>query len=286
MEILKKGSKVAIVCCSNGQLQTYREKINLLNDILLQLGLVPVFSDYIYEKNSAFSGTGAERAESLMNFYKDDEVKAIFDISGGDIANEILPYLDFEIISQSDKMFWGYSDLTTIINAIYAKTGNKSVLYQIRNILYGDSETQLSNFTNTVLNGTNDLFSFTYEFIQKDKMQGVVVGGNIRCLLKLAGTEYWPDMEQKILLLESLEGVCPQMVTYLSQLKQIGVFDKINGIILGTFTSMEEKKCRPTMTDLVKQYAGTSIPIVRTSEIGHGFHSKGIIIGEEICLKS
>ena len=32
-------------------------------------------------------------------------------------------------------------------------------------------------------------------------MEGIVVGGNIRCLLKLAGTPYWPDMREKILLL-------------------------------------------------------------------------------------
>ena len=41
------------------------------------------------------------------------------------------------------------------------------------------------------------------KFLQGSKMQGIVVGGNIRCLLKLAGTEYWPDMNGKILLLES-----------------------------------------------------------------------------------
>jgi ABC-type antimicrobial peptide transport system permease subunit len=73
---------------------------------------------YIYVKDSIYSGTAAERAEALMNFYKDEEIRAIFDISGGDIANEILPYLDFEVIGKMQKQFWGYSDLTTIINAI------------------------------------------------------------------------------------------------------------------------------------------------------------------------
>ena len=56
-----------------------------------------------------------------MNFYQDREIQMIFDISGGDIANEILPYLDFEVIAENPKPFWGYSDLTTIMNAIYAK---------------------------------------------------------------------------------------------------------------------------------------------------------------------
>lgn len=70
-----------------------------------------------------------------MSFYRDPEVKAIFDLSGGDIANEILPYLDFKIIARSHAVFWGYSDLTTILNAIYAKTGKSSVLYQARNLV-------------------------------------------------------------------------------------------------------------------------------------------------------
>ena len=49
----------------------------------------------------------------------------------------------------------------------------------------------------------NDLFDIKYEFLQGKYMEGVVAGGNIRCLLKLAGTEYMPDMTDKILVLEN-----------------------------------------------------------------------------------
>lgn len=285
-QTIKKGSKVAVVCCSNGQRQSDKEKIGHLKNTLLKLGLVPVFGDHIFEKDSVFGGSGKERAQSLMQFYMDKEIQAIFDISGGDIANEILPYLDFQTIAESDKMFWGYSDLTTIINAIYAKTGKKSVLYQIRNLIYDASETQIADFESTVFEGTDRLFSFGCEFVQGERVQGIVAGGNIRCLLKLAGTEYWPDMTGKVLMLESLHGAVPQMVTYLNQLEQIGVFKKVSGILLGTFTEMEEKSCFPTMTELVKRYAGKEIPILKTCEIGHGSNSKGIVIGEELFRKS
>ncbi len=281
---MNKGSKVAIVCCSNGQLQTYKEKINRLKNILEDVGLIPVFSDFIYEKESVFSGIGIERASALMDFYKDKEIKAIFDISGGDIANEILPYLDFQVIAESNKQFWGYSDLTTIINAIFTKTGKSSVLYQIRNFLYSNSQKQISSFCNSIFHGKNDLFSFEYKFIQGKILDGIVIGGNIRCLLKLAGTKYWPDMQDKILLLEGLGGTIPQMTTYLCQLKQLGVFEMIRGILLGTFIKMEEENCIPTMEELVKRYASEVPCIVKTNEIGHGNDSKGIIIGERITL--
>lgn len=273
---------MGIVCCSNSLYNTIRDKIELLRDVLIQLGLKPVFSQYIYENEIDFKDYGKYRAKVLMDFYQDEEIKAIFDISGGDIANEILPYLDFEIIKKSNKLFWGYSDLTTIINAIYAKTENKSVLYQIGNLVSKENVIQVNNFSKTLFQSKRDLYAFEYEFIQGNHMQGIVVGGNIRCLLKLAGTMYWPDMDKKILLLEARSGNVNKMITYLSQLKQMGVFDKINGIILGTFMEMEKSECLPTITELVKNYVNDDLAIIKTNEIGHGCDSKAIVIGEMV----
>lgn len=263
----------------------YVEKINCLEQTLRDIGLQPVFSDYIYEKEDVFSGTAQERAKALMDFYKDDEIKAIFDISGGDLANGVLPYLDYEVIANSSKLFWGYSDLTTVINAIYSKTGKASVLYQIRNLIYQQKEQQIRDFQNTVLKQGKDLFRPEYEFVQQNKMQGIVVGGNIRCFLKLAGTEYMPDLEGKILLLESYSGAVGKIETYLCQLQQMGAFEKVAGILLGTFTELEQENSMFTVEELVKRIAGEHMPIAVTKEIGHGTDSKGIVIGKEVCLE-
>lgn len=283
--MLKHGDKIGIVCCSNGQKHTYEEKIKQLENILETIGLHPVFSDCIYEKNDVFSGTAKERADALMRFYKDDEIKGIFDISGGDVANGILPYLDYDMIVNSSKMFWGYSDLTTVINAIYAKTGKPSVLYQIKNLMYDKKEEQIVDFCNTTMHNKKDLFQLNYRFLQQNKMQGIVVGGNIRCFLKLAGTEYMPALEGKILLLESFSGTVAKIETYLCQLQQMGAFDKVAGIVLGTFTEMEQEKCIPTVEELIKKIAGKDMPIAVTRNIGHGTDSKAIVIGQEICLR-
>lgn len=283
--MLKYGDKIGIVCCSNGQKHTYMEKLKCLENALEDIGLHPVFSDCIYEKEDIFSGTAKERAEALMRFYKDDEIKGIFDISGGDVANGILPYLDYGIIVNSSKLFWGYSDLTTVINAIYQKTGKASVLYQIRNLIYDYKEEQIVDFCNTTMQNGTDLFRVNYRFIQQNKMQGIVVGGNIRCFLKLAGTEYMPKLEGKILLLESFGGTVAKIETYLCQLQQIGAFDKVAGIILGTFTEMEQEKCIPTVETLVKRMVGKDMPIAVTRDIGHGTDSKAIVIGQELHLE-
>lgn len=276
--------KVGIVCCSNGQKRANEEDIKILESTLLDIGIQPVFSDYIYEREGVSCGSAKERAQALMDFYLDDEIIEIFDISGGDLANGILQYLDYEVIAKSSKKFWGYSDLTTVTNAIYAKTGKSSVLYQVRNLIYSHKEQQLADFSNVIVENGTDLYKIDYRFVQGEEMQGVVVGGNIRCFLKLAGTEYMPDMTDKILLLESYSGTVAKMETYLCQLQQLGAFNKVSGILLGTFTEMEEKNCVPRMEELVQQIAGKRIPIAVTKDIGHGTDAKAIVIGKEYAF--
>ena len=62
----------------------------------------------------------------------------MFDVSGGDESNGVLEYLDYEAIrernAENPVAFFGYSDLTAVLNALYAKTGMRTGLYQIRNL--------------------------------------------------------------------------------------------------------------------------------------------------------
>ena len=283
--MLKEKDTIALVACSNGLSKNKKDRLDELVKLLSNIGLNVKLSPYIYAKNNCFSGTAKERGEYLMELFKDKEVKAIFDISGGDIANELLEYLDYDVIKSNPKPFFGYSDLTTIINAIYTRTKNISYLYQIRNLIYDNREDQIKNFTNTVLNNKDDLYNIDYKFIQGNSLRGTVIGGNIRCFLKLAGTPYMPDFKDKVLLLESMGGEVPQMTTYLNQLKQIGAFKNIKGIILGTFSKMEEINANPTIEELVVNIVNNkNIPIVKTKEIGHGINSKCIKIGDDIHL--
>ena len=275
---MKRREKVAIVACSNGLAEIQKQKVDELQNTLMGIGKIPILSNFLYAKDNVFSGTGEERASALMDFYQDDEIKAIYDVSGGDLANEVLSFLDFDVIANSDKKFWGYSDLTTILNAIYTKTGKSSVLYQVRNLVGPEGESQKVRFE------TEELFQFSYEFLRGKEMHGTLVGGNIRCFLKLAGTEYWPDVDGKILLLEAMGGGTAQMTTYLNQLSQIGVFKKVKGILLGTFSQMEKNEESPTIIDLVMKYTPDDLPVAKTQEIGHGADSRAIMIGEEIHL--
>lgn len=278
--MFKKNDKAGIVCCSNGLAHSALPVVLRLEKALEELGIRPVFGRYLYEGSFVLNRTGEQRAGELMEFFLDPEIKAVFDISGGDLANEVLTHIDFQVLRDHAKPFFGYSDLTVILNAIFKMTGQKAYLYQIRNLVSDCREVQQRNFKTALFGAGQDLFRFNTRFVRGMSMEGTVVGGNIRCLLKLSGTEFWPDMQDKILFLESQGGEVPQMVTYLNQLKQIGVFGQVKGILLGTFTKMEAGGCLPRIEDLVQDAAGRELPIAKTEEIGHGTDSKCMVIGK------
>ena len=276
---------IAIISCSNGLQEDARPTIDKLLDIFNSLGLeVTVASTLYFRKDGLSSGSGRERATELIRLYKDSSIDAIFDVSGGDLANEVLEHINFDVIKNNPKPFIGYSDLSVILNSIYSQTGASSYLYQVRHIV--TNEDNLNRFSEFIKTSNGDIFDVNYKWLQGQAMEGVVVGGNIRCTLKLAGTKYMPDFKDKILLLESLGGDVAKMRTFLTQLRLMGVFKDIKGIILGTFTEMQKNNYTPTIEELVKEIVNDkSMPIVKTEEIGHGNNSKCIAIGKELKLK-
>ena len=282
----KKLTKIAIVGSSNAQKKYWKTNLERLVEILNQrCNMQCQISEYLFEDDNYFGGSGRERGEEINRFFRDESIDAIFDISGGDIANEILPYLDYEEIRRSPKPYFGYSDVSTVLNAIYAKTGVHTCNYQLRNLIYEQEEKQITDFNKTFRDGENDLFHIRVQFVQGSYMKGSVIGGNIRCFLKLAGTEYMPCFDDKILLLEALNASSWQVATYLAQLKQLGAFDKINGILLGTFTKLDAELGVPCVEELIQRYAGKDMPVARTYDIGHGADAKAIWIGKEVEYK-
>ena len=282
--ILNRNDKIALVECSNGKNIEDKERLEKLESILVEMGLVPVFTKYIYKDKFGRGAKAQVRAEELMSFYKNKEIKAIFDISGGDIANEVLDYLDYDAIKRNYKPFFGYSDLTTVLNALVSKTNEINYLYQILNIIESDKIRE--NFEDTFLKNNQTLFDVKWKFFQGSSIEGRVVGGNIRCFLKLTGTKYFPEVENKVLFIEGLGTSIEGLVTHLAQLKQIGVFDKISGLLIGTFTKIEKEISEEELFELVKDFIPENLPVVKTSEVGHAKDSKVLKIGEMMNIKN
>lgn len=287
MSFLNKGNKIGIISCSNGLSIKHKNIIDELKLNLKSLDIDMVEGDTLYAKEyNLFSGTGEEKARALEKLFLDKDIKMIFDISGGDLANEVLDFLDFNLIKENPKPFFGYSDLTVLLNAIYSQCDITTYNYQLRNLIGKFKEEQMQNFKASFIEGKENIFNLDYKWINGSHLEGIVVGGNIRCLLKLAGTKYMPDFKDKILFLESFSGNSAKMVTYITQYKNLGVFNEVKGIILGEFTEMERENLKPDIVEILKRVIGEiNIPILKTRDLGHGADAKCIPIGKYLIFK-
>ncbi len=275
--------KAVLVCCSDPRKEAGRQIIIRSAENLEKMGVRTKISNYLGSETPV---DACIIAQELMSCFADDKVTDIFDVSGGDIANRILPHLDYELVRHSNACFYGYSDLTTIINALYAQTGKESVLYQVKNIASDQDEIQCRRLDNYLSGNEAELLDINCCMINGRRMSGTLIGGNIRCLLKLAGTPYMPDPEGKLLLLEALGTDMYQLQTYVSQLSQLGFFSRIKGILLGTFTKLDNSGLSDDVINLILKETNYSLPAAKTEEIGHGKNSKAAVIGRKYIIDS
>lgn len=277
--MLQAGDTIAIVGLSDPRTQKDQAQIEELKSFFATMGIDTQVSRFLYCVNDC----RLEKAKELECFFKDPTVRVIFDVSGGNLANGILPYLDFDSVRDFYKPFFGYSDLTPILNAIYTKTGKLTYLFQLRTLCWSQKDKQKQRLIHSLCLGKNDLFDPEWQWLNGKQMSGIVVGGNIRCFLKLAGTSFFPDLNEKLLFLESFGGSENLIKTYFYQLQTIGVFEKIKGLLLGTFTQFENEG--GDIRSILQEVAPESLPIAKTKQIGHGEDSMAIAIGQYLDLE-
>ncbi len=273
--------KAALVGCSDPLPEKEKKDILRLPRLLEDMGVSLEISPLLLSDDPP---APREKAEAVNRAFRDPEMDYVFDVSGGDLANTTLPYLDFDAIRDSRALLFGFSDLSTVLNAVVAKTGRPAVNYQIRNLLYADSAAQRVFFREKILTGALSPADLRPRFLRGNGMRGKIFGGNIRCFLKLAGTPYWPEPDGGILLLESLGGGVNQMITALEQYRQLGVFDRIGGVLLGSFTHMEEQRLSPTIEELVLEAVPQTVAVAKTRLVGHYPDARAVLLGADTTV--
>lgn len=272
--LLGPGDRVALVACSDGLTARDEPELIRLRAILADLGFDVAGSPLLFDSFDV-----AARAAVLEGNFRDAGIAAIFDVSGGDLAGGVLTHLDLDVVARHPTPFFGYSDLTTIVNAIHAHTGQVTHLWTVRNLVRSDAEAQVARFRASVLGGAGDLFDLRARMVRGDGMAGPLVGGNLRCLLKLAGTVHFPATRGRVLALESLGATAPGLYAGLHQLRQLGVLDDVAGILLGTFTSLQRDVGEDAPARIALDVAGPGVQVAVSRVFGHGADSRALRLG-------
>lgn len=268
--------KIALISCSNG-IKNDEKFEKLLMTLKEFTNDIELSSTIFKEEAHIYSGEPKKRASELNRLFQIKDLDYIFDISGGDSGNEILEYLDYESIKNSKVIYAGYSDLSTVINALYTKSGKKSYYYNTWNLISEKfSDLQKKYFKEVFIDKNLNLNNIKIE--HGNWMDGKILAGNLRCFSKLLGTEYCPDFTDNLILIEAWSGDEARFRTYLYQMKQAGIFKKARGIILGTFTELEKEKSTKYIYEMALEITEHK-NIVKLGNIGHNKDSFTLIIG-------
>ena len=204
-------------------------------EFFLKKGFKVKRGKYVLENYYGSAGTREQKAEDMMNMFKDKEVRAIICLTGGETCNTFIDLLDYEVIKQNPKIITSYSDITVLLQTIYKKTG----LVTFHGSSFKDyggenAEECFKEFESVFISREIKKFADgEKKIIRTGNALGKTIGTNIGCMMYLLGTEYLPDMKDKILLIESYKTSPNECQRRFAHLKQYGIFSKVKGIIVG-----------------------------------------------------
>ncbi|MEQ8381665.1 MAG: LD-carboxypeptidase [Coleofasciculus sp. A1-SPW-01] len=243
--------------------------------ILSQLGLKTKLGTHLFDQYGYLAGQDVDRAADVNAMFADSSVQAVLAMAGGWGCNRILPLLDYELIRQNPKIIIGYSDVTSLLLAIYThsnlitfhgplgtSTWNWFSIQHLQRILFDGAAMTLQN-----------LLSTPVETITKGKARGRLVGGNLSLVAALVGSDYLPDWQNSILFVEDIREEVYRIDRLLTQLKLAGILDQVAGFIFAQCTNCPAGEANePSLTlrqVLADHIKPLGIPAWYGSMIGH-----------------
>lgn len=263
---------------------------------LQKQGFKVTFSKNCREMNAFQSSSVHSRVNDINEAFADKNVGAVIACIGGFNANELLPYLDYELIKENPKILCGYSDIIALLNAVYAKTG--LVTYHAPHLaalgFLNEREYTQKYFSECMMCEKPFVVKPSetarcYTVLQEGECEGEIIGGNLCTLNLLQGTPYMPDLNDKVLFLEddNIMGdyfVC-EFVRNLQSLLQVNGAESIRGIVFGRF----DESCKMTedmIKEIIKDKVSPDIPIVFGVDFGHVFPMISFPIGGKVNLSA
>jgi muramoyltetrapeptide carboxypeptidase len=291
---LKQGDTIRIIAPSKSLSTNTEDEITKSKTTLESLGLKVEFSEHCREIDILESSSIESRIADLHSAFADSNVKGIICAKGGFNANDLLEFIDWELIKNNPKIFAGYSDITVLNAAIYAKTGmvnyssptfssykhEQLLEYSIdymHKVFFEENSFELkpselySDWTNPDDAGNpKNLENTGYWVINEGKAEGTIIGENLCTLNLLQGTEYFPKLSNSILFIEDdYESKYGNFDRDLQSLMHIPSFKNVKGLVIGRFQSASEIS-QEILSYIIKSKPKLNhMPIMANLDFGH-----------------
>jgi muramoyltetrapeptide carboxypeptidase len=226
--------------------------------------------------------SGSQKVSQIHSAFRDKRVDIILAQRGGYSSMKLLPLVDFGLIRKNPKIFAGFSDLSTLLNAIYERTGLVTLHSPMIVNFAAPGKFTVRSFLNAV-NGfpQKNLFAGApVRVYRQGNARGVLKGGNLATLTSLMGTEWEIGTEGSVLFLEDVDEKLYRVDRYLTQWILAGKLRKIKGLILGDFHGLRSREVFRILSTQMK----INFPVVQTPYIGHGKNKITLPVGAVVDL--
>ncbi len=297
---LKKGDEIRVIAPSRSMSILSDKTIATAKGRLESLGFKVTFGKNVmnaFDENFSCASIN-DRVNDLHEAFLDKNVKAILTAIGGFNVNQILEYIDYNIIKDNPKIICGFSDITALTSAIYAKTGlvtysgvhfssfgmekgfEYSQKYFEKIFIENDDEINVENsieWSNDSWfidqNNRNFISNKGMKIINKGQATGTIIGGNLCTLNLLQGTDYMPNDEDVILFIED-DGLVEdtfinEFDRNLQSLLQTSLGKNIKGIVVGRCEEVSDMNYEKWISIFKTKKQIQNIPIVIDSNFGH-----------------
>jgi muramoyltetrapeptide carboxypeptidase len=306
---LEKGDEIRVVAPSRSISIISQANREIANGRLADLGLKISFSKNVEETDDFGSSSIKSRVADLHKAFLDKKVKAVFTVMGGFNCNQLLKYLDWNIIKNNPKIFIGYSDPTALQNAIFAKTGLVTysgpvwstfgqklhfdyTMDSFKKCLMADEPVEIApskEWTDDAWymdqDKRNPIKNDGWLVINKGKASGTILGANLCTFNLLQGTEYMPSLKNSILFLEDDETSNPELFDRdLQSLIHLPDFKGVKGIVIGRFQNVS-KMTNEKLIKIIKTKAELkNMPVIANVDFGHTSPIITFPIGGEVII--
>lgn len=238
---LRPGARIGLVAPA-GRLDR-RSQLEDTQAQLDRMGFLTKPGRHVMSRHGYLAGTDEQRAEDIMDMFTDPDVDAILALRGGWGCARILPLLEYNVIRAHPKAIIGYSDITALLLAIYARSRlvtfhgpvgrsnwNSRTVEAFRKVLVrgellhldpvadGEGRRRRGDPIHTIRGGI---------------AEGPLVGGNLSVASALIGTPYMPDFSGHVVFFEEVREQLYRVDRHLTQFMLAGSFDDAAAIVFG-----------------------------------------------------
>ena len=237
-----------------------------------------------------------QKLHDLHEMFSDPSIKAIICLRGGAGATRLLKKIDYSIIAANPKIVVGYSDITALSLALFAKTGLISFSGpMLATELYEPTPYTEEHFWGMLTSPSYALSlqnhpDHTITCIRAGSAEGRLIGGNLSVLSSMIGTPYLPALNGSLLFLEEINEPAYRIDRMLSHLDNAGLLAPCNGVLLGQFSNVSEVTKEETLRlqhifTYYSNHAHIEGPVLRGLSYGHIKNLMTIPIGARFTIE-